>query len=51
MLQGFCQKEASIQLFTKSNFFFAAFSILFQNGFIQVKVSSSDVADFRQNTN
>ena len=50
MLQGFCQKEASIQLFTTSNFF-AAFSILFQNGFIQVKVSSSDVADFRQNTN
>ena len=31
--------------------FFAAFSILFQNAFIQVKVSSSDVADFRQNTN
>ena len=49
MLQGFCQKEASIQLLLQATF--AAFSIFFQNGFIQVKVSSSDVADFRQNTN
>ena len=44
-------KKKHIFSFLLQATFFAAFSILFQNGFIQVKVSSSDVADFRQNKN